>query len=263
MVLDSAHKISWFLKAMRFLLPLFLIFSFAYKAVSFDLDAEAENALQNLPSNSTLRGTVVLDEELLKRVDELINNADLHLDQATFCGSGGFNDIYGNCIYATDSYYQDYRNAPKRSYTNQCTSSQWTAPIVRDVAGKIGCSLAATLCSPGGLVVCRKICRELYKVAVKNFCNGNVNQLFNTNFRTCGTYWCCNWLTTKPCWDESVCDVLQMHKNSMPCTSNSYYSWYLTTSTEVKQAHFSSTLLLSSLILLYFILFTAWWCARA
>lgn len=119
-------------------------------------------------------------------------------NMAPYCGSDGFNDIYGNCIYTTTSYAKDNVNAPKRYYSNECTPAQWNAQKGLEFARKLGCNAAATLCGSFNSI-CRMVCRSLFRILVKNYCNGNVNSIFHTDFRTCGTFWCCNYRTTRTC----------------------------------------------------------------
>ena len=139
----------------------------------------------------------ISDEEMKSELHHLSNNT-INPEVAVYCGSGGFNDIYGNCIYSTTSYAQDYSNAGKRYYSSSCTASQWSGYTALSFASKMGCKAASTVCG-GYSYICKSACKSLFKIAVKNYCNGNANYYFDTSFRTCGSYWCCNWYSTRPC----------------------------------------------------------------
>ena len=139
----------------------------------------------------------ISDEEMKNTLHHLSNDT-VKPEVARYCGANGFNDIYGNCIYSTTSYAQDYSNAPKRYYSNSCTASQWSGYTALSYASKMGCNYASTACG-GYSYICKKACKSLFGIAVKNYCNGNAKNYFDNSFRTCGSYWCCNWYSTRPC----------------------------------------------------------------
>jgi hypothetical protein len=120
------------------------------------------------------------------------------LQYAPYCGSGGFNDIYGNCVYATYDYAQESQYATRRWYSNQCSASQWTGYHALSFASKYGCRAVSTFCGKFR-PICSYGCKQLYAIAVKNYCNGNVNSFFDTSHRTCGSLWCCNWRWARGC----------------------------------------------------------------